>query len=713
MVKRMTYEPKPIDNTQIELSAALSQLVERLAANNHDLWARRRIAEGWQYGPHRDDSAKQSPVLVPYEELPDSEKQYDRENAMEALKTIVGLGWTIQDPQHRAHAEWNWEEFQQRAKQANAQGEALLACDIASDGLKLWPEDVKLRHMQALALARMGSRERAHQILHQLHQEAHDDEETLGLLARTYKDLWLTTGNSKDLDQAYDAYAKSFSLAPVRYYAGINAATLAFVRGTGAAATGLATQIRAFCGERLKQASSEDSYWLIATLAEACLLLDSVSEAEEFYTRAGELGRERLGDVLSTWGNARLILSLMPPAIYERIERALKVPKVVVFAGHRVDSPGSSHPRLPEESMDDLKRSIQNCLLDTRARFGYSSAASGSDILFLEAMQAVGGRTYVVLPCDQEQFIEESVAGSGENWVKRFHAVMKNAKEIIIASRERLNLGSVAYDFSNELLYGLANLRSRQFGTDLVRLAVWDGREGHGRGGTADIVRRWLQRTGDVILLRPMDSSSARATETQQSERTMDGNASKDETSLAGFRSEVRAMLFADAYRFSQLSETQVPVFIQQFMGSIAMLVRQTQPPPLFQNTWGDGIYMVFSSVGEAGRFALKLANRVSGIDRASLGLPKDMTLRIALHAGPVYRYKDQIIDKLNYIGSHVNRAARVEPITPPGQIYVTDAFAALAELEAPGQFRFDYVGRVSLPKSFGEFPMYNMRAGE
>src|SRR5205085_6319488 len=111
--------------------------------------------------------------------------------------------------------------------------------------------------------------------------------------------------------------------------------------------------------------------------------------------------------------------------------------------------------------------------------------------------------------------------------------------------------------------------------------------------------------------------------------RTTDGNKSEDESSPTGFQSEIRAMLFADAYHFSQLSETQMPVFIQHFMGSIAMLVRQTHPPPLFQNTWGDGLYIVFSSVRDAGRFALKLAKRIAEIDRDSLGLPNEMNLRI------------------------------------------------------------------------------------
>jgi class 3 adenylate cyclase len=75
-------------------------------------------------------------------------------------------------------------------------------------------------------------------------------------------------------------------------------------------------------------------------------------------------------------------------------------------------------------------------------------------------------------------------------------------------------------------------------------------------------------------------------------------------------------------------------------------------------------------------------------------------------------KFEDQIIDKDNYIGTHVNRAARIEPVTPPGRIYASDAFAALATLEAPQQFRFDYVGKIPLAKDFGEFPMYELRPG-
>jgi hypothetical protein len=91
----MQYKPAPIDTTSVKLPDDLVELRERLAENAHELWAAQRFSDGWTYGPGRDDVRKQNPCLVPYEELPESEKQYDRLIAMETLKTIVALGFRI------------------------------------------------------------------------------------------------------------------------------------------------------------------------------------------------------------------------------------------------------------------------------------------------------------------------------------------------------------------------------------------------------------------------------------------------------------------------------------------------------------------------------------------------------------------------------------------------------------------------------------------
>ena len=89
------YVPKPISTDDITLSPEIMELSEKIAENVHEVWAKSRIAEGWTYGPVRDDSKKQHPCLVSYEELPEIEKEYDRKTSQETLKVIMKLGFKI------------------------------------------------------------------------------------------------------------------------------------------------------------------------------------------------------------------------------------------------------------------------------------------------------------------------------------------------------------------------------------------------------------------------------------------------------------------------------------------------------------------------------------------------------------------------------------------------------------------------------------------
>lgn len=92
---RLTYVPEPIDLSQVQLPSCVEGLLERLAKNTHEVWAAQRIAEGWSYGPERSDPLKQHPCLVPYEQLPEEEREYDRLVSSAALKTILAMGYTI------------------------------------------------------------------------------------------------------------------------------------------------------------------------------------------------------------------------------------------------------------------------------------------------------------------------------------------------------------------------------------------------------------------------------------------------------------------------------------------------------------------------------------------------------------------------------------------------------------------------------------------
>lgn len=89
------YRPEPIDTSKVRVPQQINELTERLARNTHDIWATQRLADGWRWGKARDDAKKLHPGLVPYEELAESEKVYDRATAMETVKAILALGFSI------------------------------------------------------------------------------------------------------------------------------------------------------------------------------------------------------------------------------------------------------------------------------------------------------------------------------------------------------------------------------------------------------------------------------------------------------------------------------------------------------------------------------------------------------------------------------------------------------------------------------------------
>jgi len=95
-MEKKDYQPTPIDTTKVFLPQDVLEIGELLAKNTHDTWAAQRLADGWRYGEQRDDAKKLHPCLIPYEELPEEEKEYDRKTATEALKLLVAMGFTIE-----------------------------------------------------------------------------------------------------------------------------------------------------------------------------------------------------------------------------------------------------------------------------------------------------------------------------------------------------------------------------------------------------------------------------------------------------------------------------------------------------------------------------------------------------------------------------------------------------------------------------------------
>ena len=617
----------------------------------------------------------------------------------------------------RAHEEGSGSSavFRCLGERVLAHGEPLLAYDVVSAGLEIWPKDVRLRQLQGLALSRSGATERANAILENLRREQGTGEETLGMLGRTYKDLAATAATrerrNEFLKRAAETYTQAYE-ATGGYWTGINAATMNLLIGQTERAQELARKVSDQCLEEIVDPSG-DQYWELAALGEASLILRDRSQAGEWYARAAETGKNRFGDLHSSRRNARLILQHWNED-QAWIEQYLCIPCVLVFAGHMIDRPDRPTPRFPSEFESVVAKEIQRKIEMLKPGFGFASAASGSDIIFLEASLDAGAEVSVVLPYNEQDFVRDSVDFiPNSNWRARFERVLTRSARVITASTQKIGIGGISYEFCSQLLLGLAAIRCRQLDSTLIPLTVWNEKPGDGLGGTASVVENWrkLGYEPEIINLEKIGRRSrplpmGRQRRLQHESRAAGGA----QTSGQSFGSRVVAILFADAVGFSKLAEAEVPRFVQHFLGAIAQLSNLFADSIIGKNTWGDGLYFVFSDIDLAGNFALQLADLVTKQNWEEKGLPRGLNLRIALHAGPVYEFDDPITGNRSYSGTHVSRAARIEPIAPPSQVYASEAFAALAAAQRTRDFTCDYVGQTPMAKGYGTLPMYHVR---
>jgi class 3 adenylate cyclase len=592
------------------------------------------------------------------------------------------------------------------------QGEPLLAYNAVQEGLRIWPGNLRLLQLQGLAVARSGDVELANQLLTDLAAAGSSDAETLGMLARTHKDLALRTTNAARRNQHlasafgiyYQAYevAQRGAVASAAGYTGINAATIAVLQGDLECARRIAAEVRDLCRRAPGSPSAASDYWLQATLGEAALILGDDAESTAYYARAARLATGSFGNLASTRRQVMLLATCLPgPGA--RILEILKIPPVVMYTGHMIDQLTRIKPRFPIALEGVMAAAIRKKFAVLRPLAAYGSAACGSDILCLEAMREVGGETHIVLPFPADEFHRVSVDFASGGWGERFERALAAADSVTITSDHRARGSTATFEYANLVLTGMAHLRAQVLNTDLHGLAVWDGRPSTGGAGAASLVRIWQSQNVTLEQIRmPEISGTASVFESMH-------EASASEQQPPGFSHEIRAMLFADAVGYSKLNEDQIPVFVARFLGMVAELLDNRNYPIEKRNTWGDGLYLVFDDVLDAGLFALDLARRVRETDWKAMGLPEDLNLRTGLHAGPVYLCTDPVTRRPSCIGTHVSLTARIEPITPPGEVYASEPFAAMALAQGVTEFHCRPVGHVPLAKSFGTFPMYHI----
>ncbi len=636
------------------------------------------------------------------------------------------------------------------AQRLIVEGAPFAAREVASAGLALDAEnpDSELLHLKGLALARSGAVEEALRVL-QYPALAHikRNEELSGLEARIEKDLGLADLARKQPEAAAihfrrsrNLYYQAWTADDGTFWTGINVATLHFLMGERAQALDVARQITKECLEaeekRKKQKESadettkpDDPYWLWATLGEAYLDQCDLKQAEHWYREAASVSAGRAGNLNSSRRQLKVLLEALGEDI-RLVDEWLPIPKIAVFTGHRIDEPGRQPPRFPSVMVEPVRAAISQWIREHNVRIGFCSAACGADLLFLEALQALPGSiTRVVLPYAEEQFIPDSVARAGEPyWKELYHRVLEKAAQVIIASPQRIGPAGTPFAYANRVLLGQAMLCQQEFQTSLLGLAVWNGQPGDGPGGTGDTVAHWRDQDLTVYTI---DLSSPQ----------LDGNAlqalpvrcegpecplpvrSPHRDRDSDPREAVMSMLFADAVGFSGLSDQEVRLFIPRYLQLVADVVAkhsaavananhdwsQTSVP--IRETWGDGLYFAFQEVACAGSFALDLCDSIRQTRWIEdVGLSREIEIRIALHAGPVQLGQDPVTGLPKCIGSHVSRAARLEPKTPPGEVYASDAFAALAAQLKVTNFACEYVKLLEWAKHHGTYPTYVVR---
>jgi class 3 adenylate cyclase/tetratricopeptide (TPR) repeat protein len=594
---------------------------------------------------------------------------------------------------------------------ADRLGQSMFAHDIFREGFGSFPEHLRIAQLYALSLIKCGFLEKARELLAGLVKAGHHDEETLGILARVYKDMWLIAGGGDPADRhilkSRALYLHAFKKSR-GYYSGINAASLSRIVGDGELASKLAGIVRRICLHLLKEPAGWN-YWVLATLGEAYLLLGDGEKSQKYYEQAKRHGAKNYAELASTLRQLRLLREHVP--VREGIVNALAIPAVVAFTGHMIDPPGVKKPRFPAWIAQAVKDEIAARLDRLKAGISYSSAACGSDVLFLECMQRRGGETNVILPFNRDDFFRTSVEHAGPGWAERASGVLKESARIVQPTEGKYGGDDFLFAHANRIVMGEALLRGKMLESTPVLLAVWNGRKNGSEGGTSDFIARWESKKLPVEIVDIAAIRKRAGTGYLPPGAPEPPSGAREGPRGGRVKRALKAMLFADLVGYSKLTEAQLPSFYDSFLCELAENLRRSRHKPVFRNSWGDCIYFVFDDMVSAAECALELRDFVRTKNWKESNLPSTMNIRIGLHAGPVYHAWEPILNRMGYFGYHVTTAARIEPITSPGNVYASEQFAALLMAESgSGDLVCNYVGVIVLPKDFGKFPIFHIK---
>jgi class 3 adenylate cyclase len=292
----------------------------------------------------------------------------------------------------------------------------------------------------------------------------------------------------------------------------------------------------------------------------------------------------------------------------------------------------------------------------------------------------------------------------------RFEQCLAKARSVTYATESEYLGDEMLFAYASQLAMGLALLRAQNLESHALQLAVWDGEETGGRAGTSVDVRTWIDRGrhSEIVAIDQTKLSGTRPP--SHPVGSEDGSRVLTAWKYGDVTRELHAIMFGDVVGFSHVPERLLPVFQKSFMGKISETLDRYGRQVLYRNSWGDAVYAILDTPEAGARCALDIQTALKELNMRQLGFTHPLELRLAVHYGPIFRGRDFLTKSETFFGAHVTRAARIEPVTPPGEVFVTEAMAAALALSSAASVRPEYVGNTQLAKNYGSLRMYVLR---
>jgi class 3 adenylate cyclase len=592
-------------------------------------------------------------------------------------------------------------------KRSRAKGDGFASFDLALRALHRHPGSLALAYHAILQAARIGALSQASRLfdLYRVAKRTSDNEsdphvsteDLLALPARLSKDHALEN-HGPERSAKLAAAAKDYLAVFTRtggYYPLINAADLLDLAGDAEGAATHARQTLTLLAALPHDADAAENFWSLLSGLEAHLVLAQLEQAHQAAEAASAAFHGDYGDLSTTIRQlSRLVAE---KRLNFAVGQELGMPGVLCYSGHIIAAPGKAGRFLAEQE-HDVGAAI-GCFLDGR-KFGwaYGSLAAGADIMVVEAMLKRGIEVHIVLPFNEAEFVDVSVRPSGARWVGRYNRCRRK----VATCRTAIDGGYFGDDtlFASCFAYamGLGRLQSAQLGAELIQLLVWDGqKQAEAIAGTAADHRlgHSIGVAQHIIAVQPKNGPK----HTSQNRP------------LLSHRRQARAMIFADVVGFSRIHDDDLPQFHKAVLAPMATAIASLPKVPSIVETWGDAVFLVYDDVEEAAAGAMTLLGALERLDRQAMRLPADLGLRVSAHFGSTFDIINPFTLRPGCLGIHVSRAARIEPVTPPGVVYVSEAFAAQLALKLDSQYRADFVGTTKLAKKFGHLPVFRLIA--